>query len=579
MNEDIWDFNVDADAINRASESASRYGNRLRGLAHDMEFLLGLQRKMRAAMSQEINPDAPHRETVDFGSKSRGFQMLVPTLGVEHSDSVNPFSSIRHTIERMRAVNLQRDELARAMAKNEFFTDRARSEQKWEMILHAPSGLAIVRGSMNKYSDLLKAALVPSAGQDAVDADYTMKDQSGAKKGYEWNGWGQFFEDLAGGPNSRRMRQANLWTSAGEAVGGFGGRIMRGIGSFMRLSAGLSALVIPVIALGYAFKKLIGVCQQFYAVAAENFRLFKMSATMNMLGSGGSANALDAQIKAMRILGGDAASVSTLNAKLSSARAMIGYGGNGGAFMEAARLFGVSIHGSGKYGLATNDEMLRHIARRMGQLDPESQIALANTMGLSPEMFWAMKDGLSNYQNRMFNASTFLDRYSNEGVLDRDGIFGSTSGAFMGALSEDFVATWGEFVNSMKELGLVLGKALLPALGAILKIVNAIIQAVSYILNLIDSPLGWIFRKVAQGLDVAFDKRPTDIPSESEMDWQLRGAESDVSEYDNTRIVNINQVTVETNDALTNDNASSFGRSVGSGAMESISVQTLSGTP
>jgi len=84
--------------------------------------------------------------------------------------------------------------------------------------------------------------------------------------------------------------------------------------------------------------------------------------------------------------------------------------------MEAARLFGVSIHGSGKYGLATNDEMLRHIARRMGQLDPESQIALANTMGLSPEMFWAMKDGLSNYQNRMFNASTFLDRYSNEGV-------------------------------------------------------------------------------------------------------------------------------------------------------------------
>lgn len=196
---------------------------------------------------------------------------------------------------------------------------------------------------------------------------------------------------------------------------------------------------------------------------------------------GTTMGSLAAQWKAIGMIGGDAASASALWNKLSSERAMIGYGGSGGAMMEAARLFGLNILGSGEYGYATNDELMRNVARLMPTLDRSGQIALANTLGLDPHQFWMLSHG-EKYYNYLSNQKSLLGLIRSN--LNGDDDIGKEifSQEHTDA-ARRFEGAWKDFTVAMKEFGGVLGEAILPLLTIIIDFCNGITQVASAMLK------------------------------------------------------------------------------------------------
>lgn len=343
--------------------------------------------------------------------------------------------------------------------------------------------------------------------------------------------------------------------------------LLKGAGSVMSFTGALMSAAIPIIALGWITKKLINIMKRvigaFKGVAEENFKLFKDSAIANILAPGGSAGELNAQWRLMRMLGGDAASASALNAKIAASRAMLAYGGSGGVFMEAARLFGVNIAGSGKYGLATNKEFMASLARTMGRLDPESQIALANIVGLNTEQFWAMRKGEGAWNKHLESSKTILDQmYGTEHMF-------STSSKQSREVSEDFVRSWGGFVNAMKEFCLVLGDFVLPALRMIIMFFKNFMEGISLFLAPFMKAFGWMFQGIADLYDTTkvADIMPNPIEARDEYVSSL-----DMLPNGRSTTVNIESVNVNTSEPITDGNSVEMGREFGSSVAEQMNA-------
>lgn len=390
---------------------------------------------------------------------------------------------------------------------------------------------------------------------------------------YTFEGWRKLLEDFRNVGSSRIgqsrffMDAGNALGAAGRANGGFGGAMMRGAGGMMRFTGALMHAAIPLIALGWVTKKLVSLMKRifgaFKGVADENFKLFKESAVANILSPSGGAGELNAQWRLMRMLGGDAASASALNAKIASSRAMLAYGGSGGVFMEAARLFGVNIAGSGKYGLATNKEFMAALARTMGRLDPESQIALANLVGLNKEQFWAMRGGEEAWNKRLASSQTMLDKlYGTENFL-------STSSDEAREVSEDFERSWGEFVNAMKEFGLVIGQFVLPALRMILKIFTTIIEMVNAILAPYMKALGWMFGGITDLFDATKVANVMPNPAEARDEYVTS---MDTLPNGRSATVNIDSIHVNTSEPITDGNSAAMGREFGAMVAEQMNA-------
>lgn len=240
---------------------------------------------------------------------------------------------------------------------------------------------------------------------------------------------------------------------------------------------------------GRNLKRLVDAVKNFGEVILQATESWRQLRESHFYGT--SMGSLAGQWKAMTFLGGDAASASALWDRLSTDRAMLAYGGNGGRMMEAARLFGVGILGSGEYGYATNDEFMRNVAIEMSKSSKSRQKALANVLGLDPYQFWAVSNGVDYYDyvaNRRTLRGMLRESLYNDSDVGKE-IFSEESVT----AAREFEGAWGEFVVSLKELGGELGEAILPLLSILLDTLNGIVQFISLILDPITKFLNWFF--------------------------------------------------------------------------------------
>ena len=236
-----------------------------------------------------------------------------------------------------------------------------------------------------------------------------------------------------------------------------------------------------------ALKKFInGLAQLGHALAETSWRQLRES-----FAYGTSVNSLARHERAMASIGGDAASASALLGRWSKERSMLAFGGNGGSMMEAARLYGIGIMGSGEHGFATNDEFMRNVIAVMSRSTPEARNAIAGTLGLTPYQTWAMSHGQKYYDSLGRKSLTDLvyGGIFGEGLTEWDKQNSAGN-------ARRFEGAWGDFEVSIKELANTLGDMILPALtkfidflGGVMDIINFILKPISKLIQLIDNLL------------------------------------------------------------------------------------------
>lgn len=214
------------------------------------------------------------------------------------------------------------------------------------------------------------------------------------------------------------------------------------------------------------------------ALAEASWRQLRESFAYGM-----SINSLAMHERAIKNLGGDAASASALLGRFSKERSMLAYGGNGGAMMEAARLFGIGIMGSGEHGFATNDEFIRNIISVMSKSSPERRVAIANTLGLTPYQTWAFSKGQAYYD--YLTRPSLADRVMNFIGGERLSNWDKEKSAENALRFKHALGGLGE---SMMELGKTLGDIVLPGLTKFIDL----LAGISELVNLALKPLSWM---------------------------------------------------------------------------------------
>lgn len=334
----------------------------------------------------------------------------------------------------------------------------------------------------NPWSDPETFSIVPVGdrsvvprGTEYIDAEWRTASPNEAK-GYKQKpppffrfdeGWRMFFRS-----NSPRSLFRNLSEMTG--VAGI-------IGNIGMWGMAFNLVMSSIAWFGRNLKRLVDAVRNFGEVilqATESWRQLRESHFYGM-----SMGSLAAQWKAMMLLGGDAASASALWDRLSTDRAMIAYGGNGGRMMEAARLFGVGILGSGEYGYATNDEFMRNVAIEMSKSSKSRQKALANVLGLNAYQFWLLSNGVDFYDEKT-NWMTKRGRFREWVYGDRDKGREIFSEEYT-RKSLAFEESLGKLSIAFKELGGLLGELLLPILSSVIDFVSNIVQAISEVLEYI----------------------------------------------------------------------------------------------
>lgn len=322
---------------------------------------------------------------------------------------------------------------------------------------------------------------------------------------------------------------------------------------------------LPLVASFWALNKAVMTVKRtfdtFNGFVQEWFNLFKSSLSSG-LSNGYDATELVRQGNLIRMLGGDAASASAWNAKFATAKAMMAYGGNGGSFMEAARLFGVNVFGSGAMGFATNKEFMENIAKRMGSLDLNGKLALAKTVGLSPEQFWAVKDGYKSYMDRYNSAQMAYSRMDKYGV---GGLYDHRSAA----INENLVEAWGKFIILAKDLGRILSIALIPYLTKFINVIN-------WFLNVINNSIGWIFKLFGVVSESVLNNNKVLNNPEAGLNAKVSAHDEYVRSLDsitnNNRSVRIENVNITVAENLNDSNAVAFGRGIGDSILRDINI-------
>jgi hypothetical protein len=163
------------------------------------------------------------------------------------------------------------------------------------------------------------------------------------------------------------MKARQQLTSMASSVSGLAGKMTGALGSL------------------YAFKKAF---EMSVRLGNEGFNLELMARQAGM-----TTDSLQVLGNALRSYGGDAASASAvvgdLNQSLQDMRL-----GKGGKLQEAASLYGLDISGSGEQGLATADELLMNIAKRMEGLNTQQQLNFGKMMGLDPATLMMVQGGV-----------------------------------------------------------------------------------------------------------------------------------------------------------------------------------------
>ena len=253
-------------------------------------------------------------------------------------------------------------------------------------------------------------------------------------------------------------------------------RVMGLLGKLNAFSTAVQAALRGVKFVIGAIKRFVnGLVELGNALAETSWRRLRES-----FAYGTSFNSLARQERAMASIGGDPASASALWGRWAKERSMLAYGGNGGSMMEAARLFGISILGSGEHGFATNEEFLRNVIDAMSKATPERRNAISQTLGLTPYQTWAFSQGQAYYDT--------LGRKSLVETIAGDEMSNAMN-EISAANAKRFRGAWRDFVEECKELGYTLGDILLPALTIFIDLCEGVAEIIDAILKPVSQEL------------------------------------------------------------------------------------------
>ena len=216
-------------------------------------------------------------------------------------------------------------------------------------------------------------------------------------------------------------------------------------------NAELAKSVSGLISTYFGFKKILSEVMGF-AKGGEDLMLLANSA-------GAGAQQLERYGLALKNYGGGlssaASTLSLLNQQMQDIRF-----GKGGAIQEAAIRYGISLQG--KNGLATGEEMLYNIARRMESLGHAEQLDLGRKIGLDPATIALLQTGVAGLTQELERASKFT-LYSPEDIEN----------------SRKFQMALRELRNSLDKVWSTMSRALLPVVTAIAKVVAKFFQFIS----------------------------------------------------------------------------------------------------
>lgn len=134
--------------------------------------------------------------------------------------------------------------------------------------------------------------------------------------------------------------------------------------------------------------------------------------------------------------------------------------GNGGALQESALRYGISI--DGKNGLATGEEMLYNIARRMERIGAQEQLDLGRKLGLDPSMIALLRQGVAGLNSELERASR-LTIYSPEDIEN----------------SRKFQLALREFNLAVQKIWATLSRYFLPTWTKVLSVVGNFVDYLS----------------------------------------------------------------------------------------------------
>lgn len=213
----------------------------------------------------------------------------------------------------------------------------------------------------------------------------------------------------------------------------------------------LAKSVTGLISTYFGFKKILSEVFQF-AGGGEDLLLMANNA-------GVGAEQLERYGIALQNYGGGlssaASTLSNLNQQMQDLRF-----GKGGAIQEAALRYGISVHG--KNGLATGEEMLYNIARRMETLGHAQQLDLGRKLGLDPSTIALLQGGVENLTKELEKASKY-SVYTPEDIEN----------------SRKFQMALRELKQSLQQVWATVSRALLPVITKIMNVVSRFFQFLS----------------------------------------------------------------------------------------------------
>ena len=325
------------------------------------------------------------------------------------------------------------------------------------------------------------------------------------------------------------------WTPHFSTVG----KIVSGFRAFTKVVGFVTKVISPITASIEAIKKVTKALHSFGDLvlrANESWRLLRESHAY-----GTSRTSLSDAWGRVTQLGGDRASASALWNRWSRERAMLAFGGDGGSLMEAARLFGLNIRGSGEYGFATNDELARNIVKTMSTLTRSQQVAMKNVLGLDDYQFWSMSQGLEFFDELTEKSRTFSQDFAKLFDLD-DALFPKAHSK----ASLEFEGAWAELVRSFEELGAAIGVYLLPVLADLMHFISKIVQLFTWFLNL----PRWVFESLERlvntitGISASTNDAVASTASENEIRVRLNESGRNLGRGDRAVVINIGDISL-----------------------------------
>lgn len=317
------------------------------------------------------------------------------------------------------------------------------------------------------------------------------------------------------------------------------GKIVSGFRAFTKVVGFVTKVISPITASIEAIKKVTKALHSFGDLvlrANESWRLLRESHAY-----GTSMSSLSDAWGRITQLGGDRASASALWNRWSRERSMLAFGGDGGSLMEAARLFGLNIRGSGEYGFATNDELARNIVKTMDTLSKSQQVAMKNVLGLDDYQFWSMSQGLEFFDELTEKSRTISQNFARFFDLD-DALFPKAHSK----ASLEFEGAWSELVRSFEELGSAIGVYLLPVLSDLMHFISKIVQIFTWFLNL----PRWVFESLERlvntiaGISASTNDAVASTASENEIRVRLNEAGRNIGRGDRAVVINIGDISL-----------------------------------